>query len=168
MRAFIGISLEASAKGTVIKLQEGLAKSGLKGNFTAKSNIHLTLEFLGEVNPIDLGKIKEIFDNLDFHSFVIEIKKLTALKDMMILEIEKSNDLMDLQSSLRKKLKENGLRIDDRPYYPHITLIREASGKLEKNLSVKSRVDSVILFESKRELGKLVYEKVYEKSFIEE
>ena len=101
MRVFIGISLETLALNRVIKLQEGLAKTGLRGNFTAKSNIHVTLEFLGEENSERIEKIKEIIDKVDFSEFTLKITKLKSLKEMVILEVEKDPSLCALQENLR-------------------------------------------------------------------
>ena len=167
MRCFIGISLESTALSRVVKLQEGLAKNGYKGNFTGKTNIHITLSFLGEQNERDVNKIIEIMDGIDFKEFIVKINKMTNLKDMIILEISKDKELMELQKTLTNKLKENGFKVDEKEYYPHITLIRENNIKTNIDLDINSKVDRIILFESRRNNsnGKsyLEYRRIFER-----
>lgn len=163
MRVFIGISLETLALNRVMKLQEGLAKTGLRGNFTAKSNIHVTLEFLGEENGDRIEKIKEIIDKVDFSEFTLKITKLKSLKEMVILEVEKDPSLCALQGGLRNELRNNHIRVDDRPYYPHITLVREAKIDFIKDLSIESKVNKITLFSSDRINNRLVYTPIYER-----
>lgn len=163
MRTFIGISLSDVALTRCVKLQEGLAKSGVRGNFTAKSNIHVTLEFLGEQNEENIKKIIKIMENIDFNKFSIKITKLTDLKDMVILEVEKSEELIKLQASLHDRLKDEGFRLEDRAYYPHITLVREAKMKINKDILIESEIREVTLFESTRINNRLVYNPIYKR-----
>lgn len=163
MRCFIGISLETLALSRVIKLQEGVRKNALRGNFTAKTNIHVTLEFLGEVNYEKIEKLRKIIDEVEFSEFKLKISKLTNLKDMVILEIEKSKELLNLQRSLHVKLKENNFKVEDREFYPHITLVRELKTPFNKDLDLESVVNSITLFESTRIDNKLVYKTVYKR-----
>ncbi len=163
MRTFIGISLSDVALTRCVKLQEGLVKSGVRGNFTAKSNIHVTLEFLGEQNEENIKKIIKIMENIEFNKFSIKITKLTDLKDMVILEVEKSEELIKLQIALHDRLKDEGFRIEDRPYYPHITLVREAKMKINKDILIESEIREVTLFSSTRINNRLVYNPIYKR-----
>ena len=168
MRCFIGISLEAGALSSVVKLQDSLAKNGYRGNFTAKSNIHITLSFLGEQNEAQVNKICKIMEKIDFSEFLIKISKITNLKDMVILEIDKTKELLSIQKKINDDLIEAGFDVDKKEYYPHITLVRRCLDRIDKEVSIESKINRIILFESKRVdiNGKSVlqYLKIYEKN----
>ena len=81
---------------------------------------------------------------------------------MLIGEIEKEINLITLQKELVIKLKDNGFKIEDRSFYPHITLIRQVMGLkplkiIDSKLEIESMVNKITLFESTRINGKLTY-----------
>ena len=88
MRAFLGIDFDSVSFKKINNLMLNLSKSGVKGNFTKKDNLHLTLLFLGELNKEEINQVENIMDSIEFSDFTIEIKKLTSLKDMLVLEVE--------------------------------------------------------------------------------
>ena len=51
MRLFLGLPFEEGAKDRFAQAQGELKKLAEKGNFTTRENFHLTLVFLGEVEP---------------------------------------------------------------------------------------------------------------------
>lgn len=163
MRTFLGIDLNSEALKKVNNLMMGLSKSGFKGNYTRKENIHLTLLFLGELNERQIDLVKSKMSEIDFSSFEIKINKLKKMKDMLILEVEKSQELLALQKEIESKIKELNIKVESREYYPHITLIREVNGIIEKDLKITSDVDNFYLFSSSRINGILTYTKIYER-----
>ena len=142
-----------------------LSKSGVKGNFTKKDNLHLTLLFLGELNKEEINQVEKIMDSIEFSDFTIEIKKLTSLKDMLVLEVE-SEKLMLLQKEIALKVSKTKINFDNKKYYPHITLVRKSNMMLEKELNINSNVNSFYLYSSQRIDGNLVYKKEYERMSI--
>ena len=118
--------------------------------------------FLGEVNENKLNTLKDIISSLNVNFESIKINKFTKLKDMLIGEIEKEINLITLQKELVIKLKDNGFKIEDRSFYPHITLIRQVMGLkplkiIDSKLEIESMVNKITLFESTRINGKLTY-----------
>lgn len=140
-------------------------KSDLRGNFTPKNNFHITLHFLGEISEEKVEIISNLLEKVDVSKFIVKISKLTNLKNMVILEIEKNDILNNLQHDLGLLLKKEGFNIDDRNYYPHITLVREAKKEIEKELNIESEVDKITLFLSTRDekSKKMVYTPLYER-----
>lgn len=168
MRCFIGLNFNSDASKKINNLSLSLKKSGVKGNYTDKSNIHLTLLFLGEVSLKDTEKIKEALGKIEFSSFSILINEVTKLKDIIILKIEKSDELMALQKEVVKKVKSILPNIkEENEFYPHITLVRENKDNIYKKISVIDKVNSIILFSSERINGKLQYIEKYKKVSID-
>lgn len=162
MRAFLGIDFDNDSFKKINNLMLNLSKSGVKGNFTKKDNLHLTLLFLGELNKDEVSIVEEIMNNVNFNSFEIEIKSLTTLKDMLVLEVY-SEELMLLQKDIVEKMSKTKINFDNKKYYPHITLVRKSNLKLEKELNFKSLVNSFYLYSSQRIDGNLIYKKEYER-----
>lgn len=166
MRLFIGIKLDEVAHKKVMGIMDNLYSQGFRGNFTNKNNIHLTLSFLGDVDEnkvdelIDIINTKDIWENDKNNT--LNITKVKTLKDMIVLEVELTKQLQELQAKLANKLKNKGYKLENRPYYPHITLVRQYTSITNKQMEnmeidINSNFKKIILFESKRIRKDLVY-----------
>lgn len=163
MRCFIGIDFSNNCLDKINNLMLSLKKSGIRGNYTLKNNIHLTLLFLSELNEKEVEKVKKVLDNIKFDSFDILISEITKLKDIIILKVSESKELMNLQKELSLALeKEISLKIEAK-YFPHITLVRKNNDNIFKKVEIKDKVKSIYLFSSQRILDKLTYLKEYER-----
>ena len=70
---------------------------------------------------------------------------------------------MLLQKEISSKVSKTKIKFDDKKYYPHITLVRKSSMKLEKELNINGNVNCFYLYSSQRVDGNLVYKKEYER-----
>lgn len=164
MRCFIGLNFNSNALEKLNNFSISLKKSGIKGNYTSKENIHLTLLFLGEVSFKDTEKIKEVLGKIEFSSFDIVINEITKLKDIIVLKLERSTELISLQKEICEKIKQVLPNIkQENEFYPHITLVRENKDNIYKKIMVIDKVESIILFSSERIDGKLRYLEKYKK-----
>ena len=156
MRLFIGIGLE-SINQKIEKFKSFLYENGVRGNYTLKSNNHLTIAFIGEETRWEM--LNEIIESLNYiKPEKLVITKAKPIRNMIVLEVEKTDELMNYVRQLQKKLTENNYSYDNKPFAPHITLVREASKQLELSFTCEVKVAKVSLFESKRINGKLIYE----------
>ncbi len=48
MRLFIAVQLSEPMRGAISKVQDGLLRLGVRGSYTPRENLHLTLAFIGE------------------------------------------------------------------------------------------------------------------------
>lgn len=156
MRIFIGIKIEDCLE-RIIEVQDNLRRRDYYANYTRSGNIHLTLAFLGEKGNEEIKKLGETLDQINYNTFDITINKLTNLRDMVVLEVEKTAPLLELQNILRKKLFLAGFSLDKRKYYPHITLSRKTNLQIEEDLLMKECVQEIILFSSERRENVLTY-----------
>ncbi|MHA1304639.1 MAG: RNA 2',3'-cyclic phosphodiesterase [Candidatus Heimdallarchaeaceae archaeon] len=166
-RAFISIDFkEAEIKEKIILIQEQLQATGAMLRYVNPNQIHLTLEFLGELNEDQIEQVKEILSSITFQSFPLELKNLFVLpndKYVRVISVDVKGDvdkLLKIQSELRTKLKAKGFKVDKRSYTPHLTIARVKSSKNKAELLEfirrnkhfifgKSCVTSVHLKESK-------------------
>ncbi len=167
MRLFVGIKLDDSALNKVKNICNNLSKNGFRGNFTNYFNIHLTLLFLGEVDEAKKNEVICLLNKINFSNFNLKFNKITNLKDMIVLEVEKDDALMKLQKEIEESLGKV-VKIQARKYYPHITLIREWNKANFKNefryeVCFTSKVNCFYLFSSERINGKIIYRSLYEK-----
>lgn len=160
MRLFIGIDFSSTNQK---KLQEVMEHASGQG--TSLENLHLTLEFLGELPPSVVSSIQSIFDCLKVQPFHIESKRLSKLKDILILEVKKTQELLSLQEELHQSLKKAGFHLEERPYYPHVTLIRRFHEDIKEEYSLTQEVRSIHLYHSTRVDGVLTYLKIATKLF---
>ena len=93
-----------------------------------KSNLHITLEFLGEVSEEDQHALETKVSKLNSEPFDIELTRIGWWKKPQILWIgttHSTKPLVKLVKSIKKCVKQQGLKTDDRPYKPHITIARK-------------------------------------------
>ncbi|MDD3106565.1 MAG: RNA 2',3'-cyclic phosphodiesterase [Bacilli bacterium] len=155
MRAFIGVQLE-DCRSEIQLLQEQM-KRQYYGNYTLSENIHLTLLFLGEIDDAQQNMIHDLFQLIHIDKFSIELNELTSFHDMIVIKIQPNVALNRVYEQLRKQLISHGFFIDERPYFPHITLARQTHCSIKQPLSLQTKVNEINLFASIREAGKLQY-----------
>jgi len=170
MRIFIGIDFGEGQKEAIRKVQDSL-RNIAQGRFTRVQNLHLTLNFLGDVNEAKLSDVFRAVDEAaaEISSFSLSLGKLgqfpSGRRKIIWLGIDNSGELYKLYDRLSEKLSKIGFRKEDRTYSPHLTLAREA--KLEKPLDMvdvsplsgigMAEVAEITVFESTSRSGVLEY-----------
>ena len=139
-------------------------KNKFIGNYTDINNIHITLNYLGEIRDDQVDIVKNIIEERKNRTFEITIKRIKTLKDMIILEIALTDELLVLQKDLEEELMDKGFKLEKRRYYPHITLIRETNLVIDKPIEINNKVDAIELFSSERKFGKIIYIEKYKKN----
>jgi 2'-5' RNA ligase len=161
MRLFIAINFSPQTRSKIALVQNNLKAKSIKGNFTRIENIHLTLAFLGEIEPLEVENLINIIKTIKFDPFELEIDELgTFGRALWYCSVKQSHPLKTLQSNLNKLLKDNNFPTDDRPYKPHITIARNLilNDQIFKPFElIKERVTALSLMESIRINGKLTY-----------
>lgn len=105
--------------------------SFVKGKWVEPINLHFTYHFLGEVNIVMAKELyseiqsicREYEANLDFIGLgTFPPKQNPRVLFMRI--IDENKVLKEIHSNLSKILKKNNFQIDDKEFYPHLTLVR--------------------------------------------
>ena len=118
----------------------------------ADGKLHLTLNFLGNVDEALLPDLVEAFD-VSFTPFEIELGRAVVWhQSIAVLEpLSIPPALFDLHVSLNERVAAAGLPVEDRIYKPHVTMARRA-GKAtppEGMPAVRWQVDGYALVQSK-------------------
>lgn len=173
MRLFVGIDFNDETikliESTISKL-EGIAE---KGRFVRPELIHLTVEFLGEIEPGRVTELQELMKGIKFEPFYIKPTGLGTFKrregDILWIGVEENQELQLLWDKLHNTLKDAGFKVEERPYIPHITLGRKVRLstdilEIESNMShamPETLVDRVHIFHSTSKNGRLEYIRIY-------
>lgn len=175
MRLFTAILLGEENKELIFRAEEKLKRYG-RGTFTAKENLHLTVNFIGETNRLSEVKkaMEQAVRNTGAEEFSLTFQGLGKFKrregDIYWIGAKKNLILWNIQKELTKELKATGFGdMDDRDYRPHLTLGRRVvvdSGFDEVAFEAEippiiEKVDRISLMKSEHLQGKLTYTEIY-------
>ncbi len=128
MRLFVAIRLPEEMKDALVRAQNELYACGVRGNYTAEENLHLTLAFIGEVP--DARPVLDALSALSFTPFDLSLEGMGCFGDLWWAGLKESAPLEALARKVRRALAEREIPYDRKRFSPHVTLIRKASGKL--------------------------------------
>lgn len=176
MRLFIAVNFNEPIKQTLTMVINELKCQTMKGNFTRRENLHLTLVFIGEVSEEKVGDIKAAMNRVKAGSFELNLKGIGKFKrrggDIYWIGVEKDSMLMSINRQLTEQLNQLGFNIETREFAPHLTLGREvvvketfnASALAENMPSLAMEVSKISLMKSERINGKLTYTEIFGKT----
>ena len=132
MRLFIALCFEPPVLEKLTSFQEELRRCGVRGNYTKRENLHITLAFIGEYgNPDD---ILDVMETVPFRPVELKFEGYQHYRDMYFAGISANPGLESYVRRLRRALAENDVPFDRKNFKPHITLARKVSfrnGSLE-------------------------------------
>lgn len=173
MRIFYAITFTKATKKVLNSYTQNIKKDSFKGKFTLMDNLHLTLEFIGEVNSNDIYRYKKILKKLPRKRLNLKANTLGRFKkkggDIVWVGIKNNPSLITLVSNLIRELSLIGHYPQFEKYTPHITLGRGISidSLTSFTKSFDLEIYSIALMESTRIDNILIYKPVYELKFIE-
>jgi len=130
MRLFIAVQLSEEMRGEICKVQDDLLRKGVRGNYTPRENLHLTLAFIGEYN--DPEQVMEVINGIPFEPFELRLDGMGCFGDLWWAGLKHSTGLQVYVRQLRHTLAEAGIPFDRKRFSPHITLLRRASMEMSK------------------------------------
>lgn len=158
MRLFIAIPFSEKFVSYMRELQKGLPEAKMRHN----GHFHITLQFLGNIQPEKLDEIKGQLKKIQFKPIRVKLEELGVFKNfkgyirVVWAGLSFPDELKDLQKNVEKNMKEIGFELD-KPFSPHVTLARvkfandkEFEEKL-KEISVdplEETFDRIILYRS--------------------
>ena len=165
-RIFIGLKVHTgdSLLKILSSFKAGLSKDNIK--WTSIDNIHITLAFLGDTEEKEIKNISSMLKEECGGSGKFELilkgsGLFRKLEDPRIIwiGIEPSEKVLQLNNSIMKGLKELNIRMEDRPYNPHLTigrikhindreLLRTLIEKFHDSEIQTIQVNEVIMYES--------------------
>ena len=163
MRLFIAIQLSEKMKDALVKVQDQMRRTGVRGNFTARGNLHLTLAFIGEYP--DAENVLDIIDGIEFEPFRVRLNGLGSFGRLWWAGLEGGGELETLCKRLRRDLSKAGIPYDRKKFSPHITLVRKPVSQtgaippeaLESLKCAGMTVDHISLMRSDRGKHGMIY-----------
>ncbi|HHW14226.1 MAG TPA: RNA 2',3'-cyclic phosphodiesterase [Firmicutes bacterium] len=151
LRVFIAVDLPSSLQGRLGSVAERL--HGLPGDarWVSAAHLHLTLRFLGELEPASVELVKETVGRVAsrHRPFSLALGGLGLFPErgapnVVWVGVDAGRaELMALQRDLERELELSGFPPEDRPFTPHLTLARlrgaepgawrEAAGRFGKD-----------------------------------
>ncbi|MGI6188811.1 MAG: RNA 2',3'-cyclic phosphodiesterase [Clostridiales bacterium] len=173
MRIFVAVEFEQHTKDHLYSIQKHIMNHSTSGNFTRPENFHLTLKFIGEVQPSFVKEITAAISEAakECSPFKLCLGGLGNFRrgSRMIVWVGLKGELdrlNHLYSRLETSLSDIGIARETRKYSPHITLGRQVAlsgdfSKLAKDISPDCNsvieVSRITLMESTRKDGRLTY-----------
>ncbi len=158
MRLFLALLPDEHMIAALTDIQNELKRTGVKGRYTDPFNLHMTLAYIGEYG--DAERVIDVLEETDFEPFEITLKQTGAFRDLIHCTCEENEELNHYVKLLRRRLSENNIPFDTKPFIPHITLVRRAEftpDALHETAHVSMCANRVSLMHSAQGKNGLVY-----------
>lgn len=184
IRAFIAMDLptplQTALDRTTVELRKTLRDMPLR--WVRTENIHLTLKFLGQVQPKDIDRIKPV---LERHAAAFAPMDVSldgygtfpnATKPLVIwIGLSAGDGLAKFQAAIEAELAQLGFAPEERGFTPHLTIARvrrdhrvanlkriaELMAAMPPPFQATSKLDSVTLYRSDLKPGGSVYNPLF-------
>ncbi len=159
MRLFIAILCDDQIKDELCFIQKRLQLQGVKGNFTTRENMHLTLAFIGEYG--DPYHVQEVLSSLDFDPVRLVIDGFGTFGDVFYIGIKPDPGLENNVRRIRKALADAKIPFDKKKFMPHMTIARKV--RFDKKIPtdapfpVAADADRICLMRSDRGKSGMIY-----------
>ena len=161
-RLFLAAWPNAEVRAQLATLVEQCAACG-QGRAIPAENLHLTLAFLGDLPHERVGEIVELAERLEPAPVQMSLDRFGHFRGPQILWVGPSITpvpLQAFQSLLTRRLSELGIPVEQRPYRPHVSLLRKVPELVD--LPIVQPMDWVLdrwaLLESPRTAGGAHYQ----------
>lgn len=128
MRLFLGLPVPEALIPPLLTVQEAVPL----GRVVDEDNLHLTLVFLGEVDPAGAEELHEALDGRRLPRPMLAFDGLSTYggdrAKLLAMEIRPDPALTELQAACGRASRAAGLALERRRFRPHITLIRFGAG----------------------------------------
>lgn len=151
-RLFFALWPDAAARAALERLGQAVSRR-TGGRPVAAAKLHLTLVFLGEVDPVRVPALARAAQGVAGVSFDLSLDRLGAFARARVAWAgceRPPGKLLAMQAELERRVRDAGFSPDGRPYAAHLTLARHARTPLatEGMDPVTWRVGSFALVES--------------------
>jgi 2'-5' RNA ligase len=183
MRLFVAVCFNQDILEALTHIQAQFKQLSITGNYTKKENLHLTIKFLGEVEKSQQERISAAFHEMsqEISSFTISMGDLGCFKrrqaSLLWLKMNNHQGKLDQAFKMAKEsLDQIGFPKEDKPFKPHVTLIRDARfneaplalNEIKEKIAFEKMtqiVNRLVLMESTREQGQLIYKPIESYTF---
>jgi 2'-5' RNA ligase len=141
IRSFIAIECTSNEiKSKISGIQKNLITTNADLKCVQLENLHLTLQFLGDVKTNQIEEVKQIVRQTSFTPFQIDIHGVGAFPNLkrprtIWAGIREGNlEITDIKRKLEKELALIGFKTEKRKFHPHFTICRVRNTRNSKQL----------------------------------
>lgn len=173
MRLFIAVPLPKHVQRTVFAVEESLRQESTAGRFVPEGNHHITVRFLGESDA--LADIAAAMHDAvrDAKPFLLRLGAVdyfthSGTKTCVLQVNGETDEFFRIHAALEEELLDRGFVRGRGKPSPHITLARAIAHREGLRLFVPNesfRANSIVLFESRSERGRMVYTPLHTETF---
>jgi len=142
IRSFIAFDIDnETVREKIAETQALLVKTGADLKPVEPKNIHVTLRFLGNINPTTVEKIFEEMQKVQFIPFDIKLYGIGAFPNPRYPRVvwagitQGADQLRGIFSQLEPQLQRLGFVPDPKGFSPHLTIARVRSGRNKTELA---------------------------------
>lgn len=174
MGLFVAILLSETNKDALEHITAHIRPNVRQASFSRRENLHLTLNFLGEVEkPNEAIAAMNCVKAMPFEFRIVRTGSFKNGDEHTVWAgTERCPALSDVFEQLSEALTSAGFKLESRSFSPHITLARRAlpcEGFSFSGISfapIKVQVDKISLMKSERIGGQLKYTEIFFKPLI--
>ncbi len=145
IRTFVAIDIPSPARKVIAAVQRRFLPLDLKASWVRPENVHLTLKFLGNIDPARVSEVATALATatLSFQPFSLSLGKIGLFPEkgaprvLWVGLTDEENRLKLLQQKVEAELSGIGFEPEARPFSPHLTVARIKSRKNIKALKEK-------------------------------
>ncbi len=145
MRLFIALYPDKASLKNIAHMRDAY-QANAEGKFVEDKQLHLTLNFLGDIESGQLESLKNIVNALPATPFTLAMKpSVFKVRKGQILALEAFHDsnLIKLRKDLVDTIAGIGIQPDRRTFKPHITLARRYKADHEKEKDDASEPETI-------------------------
>lgn len=128
MRVFVAIDLPAEVKGQVRECQKILSTSAARLAMVNPEMVHITLKFLGEVEPRMAERIASELERIEYTPFSIVVSGVSGENRhrprVVWANVMDGGECARLAGMVENALVHLGFEREKRPFVPHVTIAR--------------------------------------------
>jgi 2'-5' RNA ligase len=139
MRLFIGIGLPVKVGERLLREASRLFPAGagdsVRIRWARPGDLHLTLAFLGQVDPARVQGIQRSLAMIDAARLHLELRGVAAFPGILHVRVQPSAPLLALAERVTSSMESCGFPREQRPFVPHVTLARTKGRILGRNFA---------------------------------
>ena len=128
MRYFFALWPDENTRDRLVQAGAGLPKG--TGRAVPRQNLHITLAFLGPLEPGTVVELCESAASIEGKPFSLRLDQSGWWRKPRVAWLSASDippALLGLVAKINGLLKRQGIKVDSRPYAPHLTISRKVS-----------------------------------------
>jgi 2'-5' RNA ligase len=142
MRTFIAIEIPSEINSALAALQTKLRRAGADVSWTKPENLHLTLNFLGEVDEQSIVEVEKVCVSLaaEFQPFTLSLNDTGVFPNTRQPRVlwaglsGEVDNVYEMHTRLDERLALIGIKRDEKRFHPHLTVGRLKSNKNTREL----------------------------------